>query len=94
MENGLFCVTIFMENGLKKAFTKFVSFMSQVYYAQHIETSGISITHHKQRKTKLKLLDNGTDINSGALFENAVAEELRSKEYSLFYYNSKKKRGS
>ncbi len=44
--------------------------------------------------TKLKLLDNGTDINSGALFENAVAEELLSKEYSLFYYNSKKKRGS
>ncbi len=40
--------------------------------------------------TKLKLLDNGTDINSGAIFENAVAEELLSKEYSLFYYNSKK----
>ncbi len=40
--------------------------------------------------TKLKLLDNGTDINSGAIFENAVAEELLSKEYSLFYYSSKK----
>ena len=67
--------------------------MSQVYYAQHIETSGISITHHKQRKTKLKLLDNGTDINSGALFENAVAEELLSKEYSLFLLQQQKEAG-
>lgn len=41
--------------------------------------------------TKLKLLDNGVDINSGAIFENAVAEELHSRGYRLFYYNSKKK---
>ncbi len=39
----------------------------------------------------LKLLDKGEDMNSGAIFENAVAEELRSKGFSIFYYNNKKK---
>lgn len=39
--------------------------------------------------TKLKLLDNGIDINFGAIFENAIAEELHSRGYNLYYYNSK-----
>ena len=39
---------------------------------------------------KLKLLNNGDDMNCGAMFENAVAQELASKGYNLFYYNSKR----
>lgn len=41
--------------------------------------------------TKLKLLDNGIDITFGAIFENAIAEELHSRGYNLYYYNSKKR---
>ena len=40
--------------------------------------------------TKLKLLENGEDVNCGAVFENAVSQELLSKGFRLFYYNSKK----
>lgn len=40
---------------------------------------------------KLKLIDGGEDINCGAVFENAVAQELLSKRFRLYYYNSKKK---
>jgi len=40
--------------------------------------------------TKLKLLNNGEDMNCGAVFENAIAQELYSKGFSLFYYNNKR----
>jgi uncharacterized protein len=40
--------------------------------------------------TKLKLLNNGEDLNCGAVFENAVAQELAAHGFKLFYYNSKK----
>ncbi len=39
---------------------------------------------------RLKLLDSGEDLNCGAVFENAVSQELLSKGFRLFYYNSKK----
>lgn len=40
--------------------------------------------------TKLKLLNKGEDMNCGAIFENAVAQELHSHGFRLYYYNSKK----
>ncbi len=40
--------------------------------------------------TKLKLLNNGEDMNCGAVFENAIAQELYSKGFNLFYYNNKR----
>lgn len=40
--------------------------------------------------TRLKLLDRGEDINCGAVFENAVSQELLAKGFRLYYYNSKK----
>ena len=39
---------------------------------------------------KLRLLNSGEDMNCGAVFENAVAQELASKGFELFYYNSKR----
>ena len=40
---------------------------------------------------KLKLISKETDINKGAVYENAVAQELHTHGYPLYYYNSKKK---
>lgn len=40
-------------------------------------------------QTKLKILDKNPDINKGALFENAVAQELASHHMPLYYFNSK-----
>lgn len=42
------------------------------------------------RATKIKILNNEKDINSGALFENAVAQELFAHGYAPYYFNSKK----
>lgn len=42
------------------------------------------------RATKLQLLSDNRDINNGALYENAVAQELRAHGFKLYYYNSKK----
>lgn len=42
------------------------------------------------RATKLKLLSDSEDLNNGALYENAVAEELKAHGFKLYYYNSKK----
>lgn len=42
------------------------------------------------RATKLQLLSNNEDINNGALYENVVAQELKSHGFKLYYYNSKK----
>lgn len=40
--------------------------------------------------TILKLLDNGNDINCGAMFENAIAQELRTHGFKESYFNNKK----
>ena len=42
------------------------------------------------RATKLQLLSNEENINNGALYENAVAQELKAHGFKLYYYNSKK----
>lgn len=41
-------------------------------------------------KVKLDILNKASAINNGALFENAVAQELVSKGIQLYYFNSKK----
>lgn len=38
----------------------------------------------------IKLLNNEKSINYGALYESVVAQELKSKNIELFYYNNKK----
>lgn len=40
--------------------------------------------------TKMKLLNNGIDINLGAVYENYVAEELYAHKITPYYLNSKK----
>lgn len=40
---------------------------------------------------KLKIVSKEKDINKGAVYENAVAQELHAHGYALYYYNSKKK---
>lgn len=42
------------------------------------------------RATKMQLLSDNQDINNGALYENVVAQELKSHGFKLYYYNSKK----
>ncbi len=42
------------------------------------------------RATKMQLLSDNRDINNGALYENAVAQELRAHGFKLYYYNSKR----
>lgn len=39
---------------------------------------------------KMAILNHESSINNGALFENVVAQELNSKGFSVYYYNSKK----
>lgn len=39
---------------------------------------------------QLKNLEKEVDLNYGAVYENAVAEELKALQYPLYYYNSKK----
>lgn len=41
-------------------------------------------------EVKIKILQKDAAINNGALFENAVAQELISKAFSVYYFNSKK----
>lgn len=42
------------------------------------------------KATKAQLLTDNQDINNGALYENAVAQELKAHGFRLYYYNSKK----
>lgn len=39
---------------------------------------------------QIKILKKETDINFGAVYENAAAQELKAHGYNLFYFNSKK----
>ena len=43
------------------------------------------------KSCKLKIVSKEADINKGAVYENAVAQELHAHGYPLYYYNSKKK---
>lgn len=40
--------------------------------------------------TQLKILNNESDINYGAPYENVIAEELKSHGFKTYFYNSKK----
>lgn len=42
------------------------------------------------KATKMKLLSDNADINFGAVYENAAAQELKAHGLSLYYYNSKR----
>ena len=42
------------------------------------------------KMVKIKILNGDKSINYGAIYENAVAQELRAHGYELYYYNSKK----
>lgn len=42
------------------------------------------------RATKMQLLSDNQDINFGALYENVVAQELKTHGFKSYYYNSKK----
>lgn len=44
------------------------------------------------KATKMHLLSGNPDVNYGALYENVVAQELKTHGFTLYYYNSKKKR--
>ena len=48
------------------------------------------LTSHYTNEIKFAILNKTKDINNGALFENAVAQELLSKGHKLYYFNSKK----
>lgn len=48
------------------------------------------LTTQYGRATKMQLLSDNQDINNGALYENAVAQELKAHGFKLYYYNSKK----
>lgn len=42
------------------------------------------------KTTKMHLISDNQDINNGALYENVVAQELKTHGFKLYYYNSKK----
>ena len=42
------------------------------------------------KDVKIAIASGDISINCGSLYESAVAEELHSHGFSLFYYNSKK----
>lgn len=48
------------------------------------------LTSQYSNDTKIKILTKDSGINNGALFENAVAQELISKSMNVYYFSSKK----
>ena len=48
------------------------------------------LTSQYSLQTKMDILNKEQSINNGSLFENAVAQELLSKGFKLYYFNSKK----
>ena len=48
------------------------------------------LTSQYSLQTKMAILNREQSINNGSLFENAVAQELLSKGFKLYYFNSKK----
>jgi len=48
------------------------------------------LTSMYPNNVKLSIFNRDKNLNNGALFENAVAQELISKGYDVYYYNGKK----
>lgn len=51
---------------------------------------GLLASLYETGDLQLKLLKNELSINNGAIFENAVAQELKAHGFNLYYYASKK----
>lgn len=51
---------------------------------------GLLASLYETGDLQLKLLKNELSINNGAIFENAVAQELKAHGFNLYYYSSKK----
>lgn len=65
---------------LSKATNLFKLFLSDVGLLASMYADGL----------QLKILNKEADMNFGAVYENAVAQELRAHGYDLYYFNSKK----
>ena len=50
---------------------------------------GLLASMYETGGIQLKILNNEISVNNGAIFENAVAQELRALGYNLFYFISK-----
>ncbi len=51
---------------------------------------GLLASQYMDNNLQIKILNKEKDINFGSVYENAVAEELTSKGFDLYYYKSKK----
>ena len=51
---------------------------------------GLLASFYEKDGIQLKILNGELNINGGAIFENAAAQELKAHNFPLFYYNSKK----
>lgn len=51
---------------------------------------GLLASMYMDNKLQIKILNKDKDINFGSVYENAVAEELVSKGFELYYYKSNK----
>lgn len=48
------------------------------------------LTSQYSDRVKMSILNKESNINNGSLFENVIAQELKSKQMPLYYYNNKK----
>ncbi len=48
------------------------------------------LCHYLYSDNVVRILNNDINVNYGSIYENVVAQELKSHNYNLFYYNSKK----
>lgn len=67
---------------LSKATNLFKLFLSDVGLLAAMYADGLQI----------KILNKEKDINFGSIYENAVAQELKTQGFELYYFNSKKQR--
>ncbi len=51
---------------------------------------GLLSSQYMDNNLQIKILNKEKDINFGAIYENAIAEELISKGFDLYYFKSKR----
>ncbi len=51
---------------------------------------GLLASQYMDNNLQIKILDREQDINFGSVYENAIAQELVSKGFDLYYYKNKK----